>query len=172
MKSIKLYFLLTVLALCATTSADDKNEPKTLGIDRLKSLEGTWVKLDKAGKPTNEVVSKFHSIANGSTIIETEFPGSKHEMVSVYHRDGKDLVMTHYCMLGNQPIFIASAGKKPNQIVWEFIGGTNLDYKKDQHVHKIVMTFVSKDRLQTVVDFWNKGKVANTMKFELARKKD
>ena len=80
MKSIAPYLLLAVLALCATTSADDKNETKTLSIERLKSLEGTWVKLDKNGKATNEVVSKFKSIANGSTIIETEFPGQQHEM--------------------------------------------------------------------------------------------
>lgn len=172
MKTIQSYSILAVLALCATTSADDKKETKTLSIERLKALEGTWVKAGEDGKATDEVVSKFHLIANGSTIIESEFPGTAHEMVSIYHQDGKDLVMTHYCAVGNQPKFKAVTGKKPNTIVWEFAGGTNLDYKKDQHVHKIVMTFVSKDRLQTVVDFWNKGKVEHSMKFDLVRKKN
>ena len=39
----------------------------------------------------------------GSALVETQFPGTGHEMVSVYHLDGDDLRMTHYCAAGNQP---------------------------------------------------------------------
>ena len=31
------------------------------------------------------------------------FPGTGHAMTTVYHLDGRDLVLTHYCMGGNQP---------------------------------------------------------------------
>ena len=39
----------------------------------------------------------------GSAVTETLFPGTAHEMMSVYHMDGDDLVLTHYCAGGNQP---------------------------------------------------------------------
>ena len=31
------------------------------------------------------------------------FPGQPMEMLSIYHQDKGDLLMTHYCILGNQP---------------------------------------------------------------------
>ena len=58
---------------------------------------------DDKGKPTDQVVSVFKLTGGGSAVQETIFPGAAHEMVSVYHADGKDVVMTHYCALGNQP---------------------------------------------------------------------
>ena len=45
----------------------------------------------------------FHVTAANSVVIETMFPGSDHEMVNTYHIDGDNLVMTHYCAMGNQP---------------------------------------------------------------------
>ena len=50
----------------------------------------------------------------GSALVETQFPGSSHEMVSVYHLDGEDLRMTHYCAVGNQPhVKLDRANSKP-----------------------------------------------------------
>ena len=73
------------------------------GLEQMKKLAGTWVEADKDGKPTDKVVSVIKVTAGGSAVQETLFPGQPQEMVSVYHMDGADLVMTHYCMLGNQP---------------------------------------------------------------------
>src|SRR5438105_1544223 len=69
------------------------------GLERIKKLAGTWVMADKDGKPTDTVVSVIKVTAGGSAVQETIFPGQPQEMVSVYHTDGPDLVMTHYCML-------------------------------------------------------------------------
>ena len=92
--------------------AEDKHEkhdhplpapPKHAQFDKIKSLAGTWVVADKDGKPTDEVASIIKVTAGGSAVEETFFPGQPMEMVSVYTVDGSDLVMTHYCVLGNQP---------------------------------------------------------------------
>src|SRR5262245_39718357 len=99
---------LMLVALTAGARSDDKAGGKAPAaqhpsLERLKKLAGTWVAADKDGKPTDQVVSVVRVTAAGSAVHETLFPGQPHEMISVYHLDGKDLLMTHYCSLGNQP---------------------------------------------------------------------
>ena len=93
------------------------------------------MEADKDGKPTDKVVSVVKVTAGGSAVHETHFPGQPMEMVSVYHLDKGDLVMTHYCVLGNQPRMKADPKSPANQIKWVFAGGTNLDPAKDTHMH-------------------------------------
>jgi hypothetical protein len=141
--------------------------------EKLKGLAGTWVAADKDGKPTDQVVSVIRVTAGGSTVQETLFPGTPMEMVSVYHRDGADLVMTHYCMLGNQPRHKADPKSAPNQIKWVFTGGTNLDPAKDKHMHGGTLTIVDADHIEFAGEAWENGKACpehcGTMK--LVRKK-
>src|SRR5689334_15625073 len=77
--------------------------PANAGLERMKRLAGTWVAADEGGRPTDRVVSVIKVTAGGSAVHETLFPGQPQEMVSVYTAEGPDLVMTHYCVLGNQP---------------------------------------------------------------------
>jgi len=68
-----------------------------------------------------------------------------HEMVSIYTVDGPDLVMTHYCVLGNKPRMKADLKAPPNQICLQFAGGNNLDPQKDKHMHAATLTIVDDD---------------------------
>src|SRR6187431_1466103 len=129
---------LMLVALGTGAAGDDKTvkappAAKHAGLEKLKSLAGTWVAADKDGKPTDQVVSVIRVTAGGSAVEETLFPGQAQEMLSVYHRDGSDLLMTHYCMLGNQPRMKADPASPPGQIRFKFAGGTNLDPSKDMH---------------------------------------
>lgn len=54
--------------------------------ERLKSFAGGW----ESNEPGLKVVYK--TTGAGSALVETPLPGSDHEMVSVYHLDGEDLV--------------------------------------------------------------------------------
>ena len=143
------------------------------GFERMKKLAGTWVEADKDGKPTDKVVSVIKVTAGGSAVQETIFPGQAMEMVSVYHLDKNDLMMTHYCMLGNQPRMKADPKSPANQIRFLFDGGTNLDPKKDMHMHEGTLTFVDDDHIEFSGAAWVNGKPAEdhcaTMK--LVRKK-
>lgn len=98
---------LMLIALGAVARGGDTSgaakAAKHAGLERLKTLAGTWVEADADGKPTDKVVSVFKVTAAGSAVEETIFPGQPQEMVSIYHRDGADLLLTHYCALGNQP---------------------------------------------------------------------
>ncbi|HEY2783953.1 MAG TPA: hypothetical protein VGJ05_03180, partial [Fimbriiglobus sp.] len=117
------FALLSALGLAG---ADDK-QAKNGRFEKIKSLVGEWVKADKDGKPTAEVVTVFKLTGGGSAVQETIHPGSPMEMVSVYFMDGPDLVLTHYCMLGNQPKMKADAKSTDKQIVFDFAGGTNIE---------------------------------------------
>ena len=77
--------------------------PTNAGLEKMKKLAGTWLAADKDGKPTDQVASIIKVTAGGSAVHETLFPGQPHEMVSIYTVNGPDLIMTHYCVLGNQP---------------------------------------------------------------------
>src|SRR5262245_869312 len=168
---------LVLIAFGAGARGDDKpgKTPTAAeaGLERLKKLAGTWVAADAAGQPTDQVVSVLRVTAAGSAVVETLFPGQAHEMVSVYHRDGKDLVMTHYCALGNQPRMKADPNSPANQIRWVFAGGTNLDPAKDKHMHEGTVTFIDDDHLEWSGVCWEGGKPAKgpTCQMKLVRKK-
>lgn len=167
---------LMVLAVAAGGRGDEPVQPaapKHAGLERLKKLAGTWVEAGKDGKPTDKVVSVIKVTAAGSTVHETFFPGQPMEMVSVYHLDKGDLVMTHYCALGNQPRMKADPKAPANQIKWVFAGGTNLDPAKDTHMHAATVTFVDDDHIEIAGEAWEGGKPSPTHcgTMKLVRKK-
>jgi len=147
--------------------------PTNAGLEKMKKLAGTWLAADKDGKPTDQVVSVIKVTAGGSVVHETLFPGQPHEMVSVYTVDGPDLVMTHYCVLGNQPRMRADPKSPPNQIVFRFAGGTNLNVAKDKHMHEATLTIVNDDRIELNGIGWENGAPAKEMccGLKLVRKK-
>jgi hypothetical protein len=147
--------------------------PTHAGLDKMKKLAGTWVLADKDGKPTDQVASIIKVTAGGSVVHETLFPGQPHEMISVYSVDGADLVMTHYCVLGNQPRMKVDPKSPANQIVWHFAGGSNLDPKKDKHMHEATLTIVDDDHLEVNGVGWEHGAPAKEMccGLKLVRKK-
>lgn len=172
-------FLIAGLMLIAFAAGSSGEEPRkaqtdTLpSLERMKKLAGTWVEADKDGKPTDKVVSIIKITAAGSAVQETLFPGQPMEMVSLYHRDGSDLVMTHYCALGNQPRMKADPKSPANQIRFLFVGGTNLDPAKDMHMHGGTLTFVDADHIEFAGEGWVGGKPApdHCVTMKLVRKK-
>jgi hypothetical protein len=168
------------LTMASINWADDKSAtqklpspPTNAQLEKLKKLAGTWVVADADGKPTDQVMSVIKVTAGGSAVHETLFPGQPHEMISVYTVDGSDLVMTHYCVLGNQPRMKADPQSPANQIVFKFAGGGNLDPKKDKHMHEATLTIVDNDRIEINGCGWENGAPVKEMccGFKLVRKK-
>jgi hypothetical protein len=169
---------LVLLALTTGVRSDDKPSKAPAaaphaGLERLKKLAGTWVAADSDGKPTDQIVSVIKVTAAGSAVHETLFPGQPHEMVSVYHRDGDDLVMTHFCALGNQPRMKADPKSPANQIHFTFAGGSNIDPTKDMHMHEGTITFIDEDHIEFSGVCWEGGKPAkgHECAMKLVRKK-
>ncbi len=152
---------------------------------RLKKLVGTWkVQHDATGKAADfkKSVEKhkdahggqesviFKLTGAGSALVETQLPGRPHEMVSVYHLDGDELRMTHYCAARNQPRFkLDRAKSRPDHLVFAFDGGTNLDPKKDMHIHGLEITFHEDGRVTTAWEGYMGGKSFGTTLFIMTR---
>lgn len=169
---------LLLSGMAFSVSGEDQHDhvpagPRNVGLEKLKTLVGTWVMADKDGKPTEEIVSVIKLTAGGSAIHETLFPGQPHEMVSIYTADGADVLMTHYCMLGNQPRMKASTKSLGNKLNFEFAGGTNLDPKKDKHMHAATLTFIDADHYSVDGIGWENGAPVKDMcnGMKLVRKK-
>jgi hypothetical protein len=152
---------------------------------RLKKLAGTWTadikhggdakakaeehKDAHGGRPT--VVFKLTGA--GSALVETQFPGAPHEMVSVYHLDGQELRMTHYCAAGNQPRLKLDREKsRPDHLVFVYDGGSNLDPQKDMHIHGLAVTFQDDGRVTSDWEGFMGGKSGGTASFVMTRQEE
>ena len=121
-------------------------------------------------RPTRKVI--YRLTGAGSALVETDFPDSGHEMVSVYHLDGEDLRLTHYCAAGNQPrLKLDRASSTPTRFVFVFDGGSNLDPAKDMHIHGMIMTFEKEGEVEAAWEGYAGGKPAGTTHFNLTPEK-
>ena len=126
-------------------------------LEKLKTLAGDWVEVEPKMGPAGHVVESYRVTGAGSAVVSTLGPGTPHEMVSVYHRDGNDLVMTHYCAAQNQPRLRTKA-VPGNVIAMEFDGGTNVDPAKDVHIHAVKIELLGPDEIRETWIGWKGGK--------------
>jgi hypothetical protein len=171
---IRVAFPVLVLALAVVTaSARAEEKAATVNAQRfeaLKKLAGDWVEVGKDGKPTDKLVSSIRVTSAGSAVQETLFPGSDHEMVTMYHLDGADLVLTHYCSLGNQPRLKAEPGGDVNTIVFKFVSATNLKSDDDHHINGATFTLAGKDHFKAAWVSCKEGKTCHQVNLDLVRK--
>jgi hypothetical protein len=140
------------------------------GFEQFKQLAGEWVgKIE--GKDGPDVHIQYKVTAGGSAVVETLFPGTEHEMVSVIHPDGPGLLLTHYCHLGNQPQMRAAGQGDGNKVEFKFVRATNLKSDKARHMHEASYTFVDRDTLRSDWTLYNEGKPAAHVVLELKRQK-
>jgi len=165
MRTTKILVVLVALALVSGASAAPA---KTF--DRFKALAGDWVAAEDTDyAKKGDLIARYHLTGGGSAVVEDLFPGSPHEMTTVYHMDGDDVVLTHYCMTGNQPRMRAKA-PEGDTVTFAFDGGTNIDAKKTKHMHDASFQFVSENEIRTQWNGLADGKPSMTVKTHLVRK--
>jgi hypothetical protein len=136
---------------------------------QLVGLAGEWEGTVTA--PDGPAVRvRWEKTAGGHVMRETMFPGTGHEMVTMYHLDGDALVLTHYCATGNQPRMKLVAAT-PGELSFDYTGGTNLDAARDRHMHSGRLMFKDADRIETDWTEHAHGQPTVHRKFFLARKK-
>ncbi len=134
--------------------------------EAMKTLTGRW----EAATPMEGMspVCEFKVIAGGSTIVETMFPGSTHEMINTYTINGDSIVATHYCALGNQPHMKLLAGSNTD-FVFASTGVSNLRSKTQDYMMDVHLTLVGTDRYTAKWRGQNAGKVGEHAVFEMKR---
>lgn len=139
----------------------------------LNTLEGEWEMQGEDG--TWNTAAIFAVSSNGSVVREVMFPGSPSEMTNLYHMDGTDAVVTHYCAVGNQPRMTASgveATAKGPAIDYTFESVSNLRESHEHVMGGLKLVFVDAD---TFEEHWTsldrQGEVASEMVFSFRRKR-
>ncbi len=85
-------------------------------------LDGRW----RAVTPENRSIQvSYRSVSRGSALVETFTGSSGKETLTVYHRDGGALMLTHYCAQGNQARLEATEATR-ERVVFQFLDATNV----------------------------------------------
>ena len=119
-------------------------------LNRIKALQGKWKSTTSMFGKKNEVVFTEYAVtAGGSAVIETIFPGTPNEMISMYYDDdnGK-LAMTHYCMMRNRPHF-SLAHSDDDKIKLDVTKVEGLKSKDEPHMGAITLRIVDKDHFSS-----------------------
>ena len=108
-----------------------------VAFEQLKSREGLW---QIGGQPLNGLRIRFYPTAGGSVLVEEWTRQGKPHSLTLYHRDGDDLLATHYCPQGNQPRMVLTRDEA-HDIRFTLRDATDLDMKNEQHQHDLWFDF-------------------------------
>lgn len=171
--TVAVFFGIAMPGLGRADDAHAMPKPSTSpAFEVMKKLVGEWAQVDDKGNAGGPVVSVYKLISNGSVLHETLFPGTPHEMVSVYHMDGPDLICTHYCALGNQPRLKFIPGKDPKVLEFKSVSVGNAKSLNDAHMGHALIRVVDDNHIdsewQSLVN--QKPDTSHKIKFDLVRK--
>ena len=127
---------------------------------RFQKLSGDWRGRSTKGW-TDQVA--FRVIAAGSVVVATsEFEAHPDEtMMTVYHLDGDRLMLTHYCVAGNQPrLEMTSTGESGKKVGFSFRDGTNLASRDQGHMDRVVFEFQDEEHFSARWSFYKNGQEA------------
>lgn len=130
--------------------------------ESFKALKGKWtIRSDEKTIP----VEMTYDDGSKNSIITEQFG----KELSVVYRDGNDLLMTHFCNVGNQPRLKLVNNSTLGLIEFEKFDVTNLNDKSSPHVQRIIYKIIDTKNLNLEI-VWKKGLVIESEKYSLTRK--
>jgi hypothetical protein len=160
-----LLVLSSLVAHSAGTATDTTLDAKA-AYSRLSSLAGEWEADTNMGKAH----VTYELIAGGTALSERDTMEHMPPMQTVYYLDGKRLLLTHYCMAGNQPRMQATAfHPETGELKFSFLDATNLAAPSDGHMHSATLRLVDSDHLVSEWDFYEDGQKKSTESFQFVR---
>ncbi|MBV9079732.1 MAG: hypothetical protein JO102_01285 [Elusimicrobia bacterium] len=180
MKNIRLGLLIAAAISAAAVvsvarAGGDHNMPPYEGskeFQTIKKLQGHWEGTSSgmaADKSPQKMTVDYKVTSNGSAVVETLFPGTPHEMVSVYTDENGKLAMTHYCSMANQPhMALQSASGNEISLAVAPTNG-NVD-PATAHMHALTLQMPKPDQLVQKWTSWEGGKEKDTSTFTFTRK--
>jgi hypothetical protein len=122
---------------------------------RLKTLVGKWEATTSSGK----MQMSYELVSGDSALVERESSDTMPSMVTVYYLDGGRLLLTHYCMVGNQPRMQAKTfNADSGELEFQFLDATNLASPAAGHMHNAKIRLVDNNHLVTEWNFYENGK--------------
>jgi hypothetical protein len=154
------FIILFCLALACISRAQESNGATAFG--QLKSLAGDWegtYEWTGARTGTGSMNTTYYVTGNGSALVENLIMGGVLSMTSVYHLDGADLRLTHFCGAQNQPRLKAERiDLAHGTIDFGFVDVTNLRSPDAGHVHGLEMRLIDSNHITVTFLFQNGDK--------------
>src|SRR5579863_10387946 len=96
MKSSRLFVVLLALAVAMAAAArqQDQKPQENSAFDQLKTLAGGWTATTVEGGKEISAPVTFRLASGGSVLMCDLAPDMPHEMITMFHRDGGDLLAT------------------------------------------------------------------------------
>lgn len=131
-------------------------------LEQIKSLVGDWqgnAQWTGARTGSYPMNASYYTTGNGSALVENLTQEGTPVMTSVYHLDGADLRMTHFCGAQNQPRLKASHIDLGQRFIdFDFVDITNLRSADAPHVHGLEVRLLDQNHLNLTFLFQSNGK--------------
>lgn len=165
-------FCLAVLSVGAACVSLAETKEAT-AFEKLRTLGGDWegtYAWTGGRNASGKIQAHYYATGNGSALVEDLTVDGTPSMTSVYHLDGSDLRMTHFCAAQNQPRLKAtSIDPNAEAITFSFVDITNLRSPKAGHVEGLEVHFLAADHTTLRFRFMADGKESYE-KIDLKRK--
>src|SRR4029453_105561 len=149
MNSKLLWLVLGCAATMFALSAEETEGSKALV--QMKALTGNWsdtFQWTGGRHDSGSMNATYYLTGNGSAVVENLMNESTPVMTSVYHLDGRDLRITHFCGAQNQPRLKARRiDLDRGAIDFEFVDATNLRSPDAPHVHGLEIRLIDANHL-------------------------
>jgi len=162
-------------SLCLGLAGLSRGEsPAAAALAKLRALAGDWQgTFEWSGARTGggRMNVTYSVTGYGSAVVENLIVDGVTTMTSVYHLDGGDLRMTHYCGAQNQPRLKAKRIEPAQGILdFEFVDITNAPSPDAPHVDGFEMRLQDADHITLTFHFVASGKESRE-RIELSRVK-
>ncbi len=164
--------LLSVLLVGSLTllAAEPPTKPvENAAFAKLKVLVGSWQGTYEEGNEKHATNARFKLVSDHSALSAWLNEDSDHEMVTMIHPDGADLVATHYCSAHNQPRMFLVPGNDPNRLTFKFRDGTNIA-PGDGHMQQVTFILDGPDHHIQEWTYLENGKENAPARFDFRRK--
>jgi hypothetical protein len=140
--------------IALATSPKSENATGPAAYARLKTLVGQW----EADTPMGKAHVTYELIAGGTSLVERESAEKMPDMLTVYYLDGDRLLLTHYCMAGNQPRMQArSFNADTGDVDFRFLDATNLTSPDAGHMHNVKIRILDNNHFASDWEFYENG---------------
>lgn len=168
---IKIIVLLlsATMTLLVTADAQHHAVPIPKELEAMKRLLGTWEGTNKMDGKEELVKVVYELTSGGTAITEKLMPGTPKEMISVYHKSGKSVAMTHYCAMGNQP-HMNLKKSEGNSTQFEMSKPVGVSSINEPHMHAVTLTLLDPNTLKQEWVQFDNGKLKEIVSFNLTKK--
>lgn len=129
--------------------------------DTFKHLQGQWA-IQSEGKMLS--IEMTYDIGSNGSIVTEQFG----KELSVIYRDGRSLLMTHFCNRGNAPRLKLQESSQPGTFAFEMFDITNLKTADAAHVQKVIYRLIDAKHIDLEI-VWQQGTSQDSEKYILTK---